>query len=73
MQLLSKVGASPFLYEELERIATPEEREAGLDIADFLLRINPAEGVWELMKKKHPALRILEEKLDLVLEGFALA
>lgn len=71
MRLLSKVGANPFLYEELERIATPEEREAGLDIADFLLRINPAEGVWELMKKKHPALRILEEKLDLVLEGFA--
>lgn len=71
MRLLSKVGASPFLYEELERIATPEEREAGLDIADFLLRINPAEGVWELMKKMHPALRILEEKLDLVLEGFA--
>lgn len=70
MQLLSKVGASPYVYEELERIATPEEREAGLDIADFLLRINPAEGVWELMKKKHPALRILEEKLDLVVEGF---
>ena len=71
MPLLTKVDASPFLYEELERIATPEEREAGLDIADFLLRINPAEGVWELMKKKHPALGILEEKLDLVLEGFA--
>lgn len=71
MQLISKIGASPFLYEDLERIATPEERDAGLDIADFLLRINPADGIWQLMKKEHPALRILEEKLDLILEGFA--
>ena len=71
MQLISKIGASPFLYEELERIATPEERNAGLDIADFLLRINPADGIWQLIKKEHPALRILEEKLDLILEGFA--
>lgn len=70
MQLLSKVGANPFLYGELERIATSEEREAGLDIADFLLRINPVEGIWEQMKKMQPALKILEEKLDLVLEGF---
>lgn len=71
MPLLSKVGASPFLYEDIECFATPEEREAGLDIADFLLRIKPVGGVWELMKKERPALRILEEKLYLVLEGSA--
>lgn len=67
MQMLTDVGARPFIYEELERIATSEEREAGLDIADFLLRITPAEGIFEQMKMRNPALALLESRFDLVL------
>ena len=71
LPLLTSVGAMPSIFEELEHNVTDEEREAGLDIADFLLRIDSAEGVWESMKRLHPALADLEQRLDLVVEGFA--
>ena len=61
----------PCISDELEQHATPEQREAGLDIADILLHVSPAESIWENMKKKHPALAMLQDRLHLEVIGLA--
>ena len=71
LPLLTKVGAMPCISDELELHATPEQREAGLDIADILLHVSPAESIWENMKKKHPALAMLQDRLHLEVIGLA--
>ncbi|MDE6821385.1 DUF6371 domain-containing protein [Bacteroides hominis] len=51
----------------LEKIATDRQREAGLDIADFLLMEDTPQMVLARMVERNPALRLLIDELDLAL------
>ena len=49
----------------LEKTATDEQREAGLDIADFLLMQEPKQMLLTRMIELNPALQILIDALEL--------
>ena len=51
----------------LEKIATDRQREAGLDIADFLLMEDTPQMVLARMVERNPALQLLIDELDLAL------
>lgn len=51
----------------LEKMATNRQREAGLDIADFLLMEDTPQMVLARMVERNPALRLLIDELDLAL------
>lgn len=51
----------------LEKMATDRQREAGLDIADFLLMEDTPQIVLARMVERNPALRLLIDELDLAL------
>ncbi len=51
----------------LEKMATDRQREAGLDIADFLLMEDTPQMVLARMVERNPALRLLIDELDLAL------
>jgi len=51
----------------LEKMATDEQREAGLDIADFLLMEYTPQMILQKMIQRNPALQLLIDELDLVL------
>lgn len=67
MPLLLPVCKSAHCSDILERMATPEERKQGLDIADFLLKEETAHNILQKMIKINPALQLLIDKLDLEL------
>lgn len=67
MPLLLPVCKSVHCSDMLERMATSEEREQGLDIADFLLKEETAHDILQKMIKINPALQLLIDKLDLEL------
>ena len=51
----------------LEKMATDRQREAGLDIADFLLMEDTPQMGLARMVERNPALRLLIDELDLAL------
>ena len=51
----------------MERNATKEERDAGYDIADFLLREETKDAIFNRLITLNPALKTLVETLDLQL------
>ena len=51
----------------LEKMATDRQREAGLDIADFLLMEDTPQMVLARMVERNPALQLLIDELDLAL------
>lgn len=51
----------------LERMATDGQREAGLDIADFLLMEDTPQMILARMVERNPALQLLIDKLELAL------
>ena len=51
----------------LETIATDEQHEAGLDIADFLLIEDTPQMILAKMIQRNPALQLLIDELDLAL------
>ena len=51
----------------LEQMATDEQREAGLDISDFLLMQETKHMILQRMIERNPALQILIDKLQLEL------
>jgi hypothetical protein len=69
---LSTLGAicrSVAMSELLNDIATSEQRDAGLDIADFLLMEETAEMILARMIDRNPHLQTLIDKLQLTLIG----
>ena len=54
----------PFCHV-LERVATDEQRKQGLDIADFLLDIETAEGILERMRLTNQSVDKLANLLHL--------
>ena len=60
-------GNRGFSFDFMERNATKEERDAGYDIADFLLREETKEAILNRLITLNPALKTLVETFDLQL------
>lgn len=65
--LLRNLGIKASIFNYLEEIATDNERTAGLDIADYLLQIEPDQAVLQTMIRKNPTLQKLIDDLQLTL------
>lgn len=65
--LLSGVCKRVTVSDVLERMATDEQREAGLDIADFFLTVPTKRQILQQMIRRNPALQLLIDELDLAL------
>lgn len=64
---LRNLGIEASIFNYLEEVATDNERTAGLDIADYLLQIEPAQAVLQAMIRRNPILQKLIDDLQLTL------
>ena len=67
MEMIRSLGIKVSLFDFMERNATKEERDAGYDIADFLLREETKEAIFNRLITLNPALKTLVETFDLQL------
>ena len=67
MEMIRNLGIEVSLFDFMERNATKEERDAGYDIADFLLREETKEAIFNRLITLNPALKTLVETFDLQL------
>ena len=67
MEMIRSLGIEVSLFDFMERNATKEERDAGYDIADFLLREETKEAILNRLITLNPALKTLVETIDLQL------
>ena len=67
LSLLRNLGIEASTFNYLEEIATDNERTAGLDIADYLLQIEPDQAVLQSMIRRNPILQKLIDDLQLTL------
>lgn len=67
LPMLQSVCKRATCSDLLEKMATNRQREAGLDIADFLLMEDTPQMVLARMVERNPALRLLIDELDLAL------
>ena len=65
--LFSTICKEVTICDELERMATDEQRAAGLDIGDFLLMEPTKRQILQSMIERNPALQLLIDKLGLEL------
>ena len=65
--ILTPICKSVTVSTVLEQMATEEQREAGLDISDFLLMQETKQMILQRMIERNPALQKLIDALDLVL------
>jgi hypothetical protein len=65
--LLRSLGIEAILFNFLEEVATDDERTAGLDIADYLLQIEPNQAILQAMIRRNPILQTLIDELQLTL------
>ena len=64
---LRNIGIEASIFSYLEEVATDNERTAGLDIADYLLQIEPDQAVLQSMIRRNPILQKLIDDLQLTL------
>ena len=64
---LRNLGIEASIFNFLEEVATDDERTAGLDIADYLLQIEPDQAVLQTMIRRNPMLQKLIDDLQLTL------
>lgn len=67
MEMIRSLGIEDSLFDFMERNATKEERDAGYDIADFLLREETKDAISNRLITLNPALKTLVETFDLQL------
>lgn len=65
---MKEAGIEVKVFDYLERNATSKQRNEGCDIADFLLQTKPSISILQMMIEKNPALKMLIERFDLVLD-----
>lgn len=65
--ILTPICKSVTVSTVLEQMATDEQREAGLDISDFLLMQETNQMILQRMIERNPALQLLIDKLQLEL------
>lgn len=68
-KILQSICKSATCSDLLEEMATDGQREAGLDIADFLLMEDTPQMILQKMIQRNPALQTLIDTLDLELVG----
>lgn len=68
-QMLQSICKSAICSDLLEEMATDGQREAGLDIADFLLMEDTPQMILQKMIQRNPNLQTLIDTLDLELVG----
>ena len=66
-EMLKPICKSVIVSDVLEQMATDEQREAGLDISDFLLMQETKQMILQRMIERNPVLLKLIDVLDLVL------
>lgn len=66
-KMLQSICKSATCSDLLEKIATDGQREAGLDIADFLLIEDTPRMILQKMIQRNPVLQLLIDELDLAL------
>lgn len=64
-ELLKPICKSIYVSDVLEKCATEEQRNAGLDIADFLLMEETAQMILQQMIRNNPAVQLLIDKFQL--------
>ena len=64
---LTPICKSVTVSTVLELMATDEQREAGLDISDFLLMRETKQMILQRMIERNPVLQVLIDKLQLEL------
>ncbi|WP_304632671.1 DUF6371 domain-containing protein, partial [uncultured Muribaculum sp.] len=67
LRLLRSLGIETSIFNFLEDVATDDERTAGLDIADYLLQIEPDQAILQAMIRKNPILQKLIDDLQCTL------
>ena len=67
LPLLKSLGIEANIFNFLEESASDDERTAGLDIADYLLQIEPDQAVLQVMIRRNPYLQTLIDELQLTL------
>ena len=65
--MLQSICKSATCSDMLEEMATDGQREAGLDIADFLLMEDTPQMILQKMIQRNPVLQLLIDELDLAL------
>ena len=65
MEMMQRLGIEVSLFDFMENNASDEERNAGYDIADFLLKAETKESVLSRMIARNPHLETLISALDL--------
>ena len=65
MEMMQRLGIEVSLFDFMENNATDEERKAGYDIADYLLKVETKEFVLSRMIAQNPHLETLISMLDL--------
>ncbi len=67
ISMMEAVGIDVSLFDQLENLANDDERQNGLDIADYLLRMESDQAVLQSMIRRYPQLQTLIDTLDLEL------
>jgi len=67
VKMLQSICKSATCSDLLEKMTTDGQREAGLDIADFLLMEDTPQMILQKMIQRNPALQLLIDELDLAL------
>ena len=67
LRLLRSLGIEASIFNFLEEVATDDERTAGLDIADYLLQIEPDQAILQSMIRRNPILQKLIDDLQCTL------
>lgn len=67
LPILKSLGIEANIFNFLEESASDDERTAGLDIADYLLQIEPDQAVLQSMIRRNPYLQTLIDELQLTL------
>lgn len=65
--MLQPICKSAICSDLLEKMATDGQRDAGLDIADFLLMEDTPQMILQRMIQRNPTLQLLIDELDLAL------
>ena len=67
LPILKSLGIEANIFNFLEESASDDERTSGLDIADYLLQIEPDQAVLQSMIRRNPYLQTLIDELRLTL------
>ena len=65
MEMMQRLGIEVSLFDFMENNATDEERNAGYDIADYLLKVETKESILSRLIAKNLHLETLISTLDL--------